>query len=265
MQKIISFESAVDFEKVEWLKGKYPEVDEAIIVKMLRAEKIIPTLIEEHVVQTGTLWNFMCASEAKSNVMTIKDPKKLQALLRTVDCGEIYSKINGELEFNVGYYSKRRSEERVELTPEELEAVLRSLEDVFKPDEGDEEIAYKKWNTENSDIYKHSGSVFKKAEQDGIEVNYKNKNIFKRTCRYMDSVADEGTLFRCGIRKEGTDLVVEMDLMYISSDEEHWNGLLDILDVVDRISFDGVPSSGIDAEIPEAVRMRLVFEEMWER
>ena len=58
--------------------------------------------------------------------------------------------------------------------------------------------------------------------------------------------------------------MVELDLMFISKDEANWNGLLDILEVVDRISFEGVPCGGIDAEITEAVRVKLVFEEMWE-
>ena len=128
MQKIINFESAVDFEKAKWLKEKYPGVDEMNIVKMLRAEKIIPTLIEEKVVQSGTLWNFMCASEARASVMTIKDPKKLRALLKTADCGEFYSKINGELEFNVGYYSKHKEEKKIKLSREDVEAVLKRLE-----------------------------------------------------------------------------------------------------------------------------------------
>ena len=32
MQKIISFENVVDFEKVAWLKEKYPEVDEVNLI-----------------------------------------------------------------------------------------------------------------------------------------------------------------------------------------------------------------------------------------
>ena len=70
----------------------------------------------------------MCASEARASVMTIKDPKKLRALLKTADCGEFYSKINGELEFNVGYYSKHKEEKKIKLSREDVEAVLKRLE-----------------------------------------------------------------------------------------------------------------------------------------
>ena len=51
--------------------------------------------------------------------------------------------------------------------------------------------------------------------------------------------------------------MIELDLLDISTDLRSWNGLLEILEVVNKISFEGVPSSGIDAEIPETVRMRL--------
>ena len=45
---------------------------------------------------------------------------KVRALLKTADCGEIYSKINSELEFNVGYYSKQGEEDKVNEGDEEL-------------------------------------------------------------------------------------------------------------------------------------------------
>ena len=66
---------------------------------------------------------------------------------------------------------------------------------------------------------RRAGRVFKKVDQEGIGVNYQNRSMFIKICEYIDSVAEAGTLFRCGVKKESTDLVVELDLLDISTDE----------------------------------------------